>query len=126
MSVIEGYVKDIEELINQLPYRLSTKIHTENRGDVALYLKGEIVFNNGSELHFREYFISIPKLSKLAYSYHYQNSEKELIFRFDNSEHHLNVSTYPHHKHLKDKILPSKEMLLKEIINEIMAIISKR
>lgn len=72
MSVIDGYVKDIEKLINQLPYRFSTKIHSENRGDVALY------------------------------------------------------STYPHHKHLKDKILPSKEMSLKEIINEIMAIISKR
>lgn len=123
--MIEEYVEDIEKLINQLPYRLSTKIHAENRGNVALYLRGKIVFANKSELHFREYFITIPKLRKLAYFYHYQNKDKTLIFRFDNSEHHLNVSTYPYHKHIGDKVSPSKEMSLKEIINEI-AIFSKR
>lgn len=126
MSVIEEYVKDLEKFINQIPYRLSTKIHAENRGDIALYLRGEIVFANGSELHFKEYFIAIPKLKKLAYSYYYQNKDEELFFRFDNTEHHLDISTCPHHKHLKDKVLPSKEMSLKQIINEIMAITFKR
>jgi len=68
MSAIEKYVEETEKLINQLPYRLSTKIHAENRGEVALYLRGEIVFANRSELHFREYFITIPKFRKIAYS----------------------------------------------------------
>jgi hypothetical protein len=124
MSAIEEYVEETEKLINQLPYRLSTKIHAENRGEVALYLRGEIVFANRSELHFREYFITIPKFRKIAYSYHYQNNDKELIFRFDNTEHYPDVSTYPHHKHLKDKVLPSKEISLQEIVNEIITIIS--
>lgn len=34
---------------------------------------GEIVFVDGSELHFKEYFIAIPVLKRLAYSYHYQD-----------------------------------------------------
>lgn len=42
MSVIEEYVKDLEKFINQIPYRLSTKIHAENRGDIALYLRGKL------------------------------------------------------------------------------------
>ena len=32
-------------------------------------------------------------LKKLAYSYHYQNKDKEMIFRFDNAEHHTEVRT---------------------------------
>ena len=31
-----------------------------------------------SELHFKEYFIAIPVLKRLAYSYHYQNHDKKI------------------------------------------------
>lgn len=120
MSVITEYVKNIENYLNEIPFRLSTKIEVENRGDVALYLKGEIVFIDGSELHIKEYFIAIPTLSKLAYSYHYQDKNKKLVFRFDNAEHHSEVKTYPNHKHLKDTVLSSKGVSLKEAIDEII------
>lgn len=120
MSVITEYVKNIENYLNEIPFRLSTKIEVENRGDVALYLKGEIVFIDGSELHIKEYFIAVPTLSKLAYSYHYQDKNKKLVFRFDNAEHHSEVKTYPNHKHLKDTVLSSKGVSLKEAIDEII------
>lgn len=118
MSEIERYLEEIDRLITQIPYRLSTRIDIENRGDVVLYLRGEIVFTDTSELHFKEYFIVVPALKKLAYLYHYQNKDKEMIFRFDNAEHHPEVRTYPHHKHMRDTVLPSTEMSLKDAITE--------
>lgn len=125
MSAITEYLDDIERLLDNIPFRLSTKIHVENRGDIALYIRGEVEFVNGSKLHFKEYFIAIPVLKKLAYSYHYQNKEEEIIFRFDNAEHHPEIKTYPHHKHSKDSVSPSKEMLLKEAITEALNILIK-
>lgn len=47
-----------------------------------------------------------------------KQKDKEMIFRFDNAEHHPEVRTYPHHKHMRDTVLPSTEMSLKDAITE--------
>lgn len=120
MPLITEYVSELKRLIDSIPFKLSTKVNIDNRGEVALYLKGEIIFSDQSELHFKEYFIAIPVLRKLAYSYHYQDRYKKMIFRFDNAEHHLEVKTYPYHKHIIDAIVPSNEISLKEVIKNII------
>lgn len=125
MSSIREFLKDLEKLLDDIPCKLSTKIQSESRGDIALYLKGTVVFTDHSELHFKEYLIAVPTFKKLAYSYHYQSKDKELIFRFDNAEHHLEIDTYPYHKHLKDNVVQSKEMSLKETLDEILPIVFK-
>jgi hypothetical protein len=43
-----------------------------------------------------------------------------MIFRFDNAEHHLEVKTYPYHKHIIGAIAPSNEISLKEVIKDII------
>ena len=125
MSAIAEYLRDLEKFLDSIPFRLSTNVNVENRGGIALYLRGEIEFVNGSQLHFREYFIAIPVLRKLAYSYHYQDKDKEIIFRFDNAEHHQELETYPHHKHTENAVTPSKEMSLKEATTEALNILLK-
>ncbi|HHT9136274.1 MAG TPA: toxin-antitoxin system TumE family protein [Candidatus Wunengus sp. YC60] len=120
MSLITEYVDEVKRLIDSIPFKLSTKIHVDNRGEVALYLKGEIIFSDRSELHYKEYFIAIPVLRKVAYSYHYQDRDKKIIFRFDNAEHHLEIRTYPYHKHIKGTIVPSNEISLNEVIKNII------
>ena len=77
MPLITEYVNEVKRLIDYIPFKLSTKVNIDNRGEVALYLKGEIVFSDQNELHFKEYFIVIPVLRKLAYSYHYQDKNKK-------------------------------------------------
>jgi hypothetical protein len=44
--------------------------------------------------------------------------------RWDNAPHWKDISTFPHHKHIKNKILPSPRPILKEILAEIEKIIS--
>ena len=61
----------------------------------------------------------IYKKDKQKYSYHYMNKDKEMIFRYDNVQHHRNIKTFPHHKHTPNNIVESKEPTLKQILNEV-------
>lgn len=125
MSVIKEYLDQLDKSLNAVPFKLLTNVQSENRGDAALYVKGEIIFADKSELHFKEYFIAIPALKRLAYSYHYQAHDKKLIFRYDNAEHYTEIETYPHHKHIQNEVLPSKNVDITEVINEIVRSFAK-
>ncbi|WP_263983390.1 toxin-antitoxin system TumE family protein [Nostoc flagelliforme] len=50
-------------------------------------------------LHLREFVYVEISPDRKMYSYQYMNSENNLIFRYDNTEHHrkLNLTTFPHH-----------------------------
>jgi hypothetical protein len=120
MSVISDYISHVKKTREKLPCVLSDELIIDNRGDVVLYLKGEIVFTNQSELHLKEYFISVPGFKKIAYSYHYQDAEKKLIFRYDNAEHHPELENFPHHKHVEDKTFPAEEISLNKILEIIV------
>lgn len=120
MSAINNYLAGLNKVINDAPFQLFTNIQSENRGDAALYVKGDLIFIDGSELHVKEYFIAIPVLKRLAYSYHYQDKDKKLIFRYDNADHYTEVETYPHHKHVGNTVLPSKYKEIKAVIREII------
>ena len=124
MSVISDYILQVKKIIEELPHIISDKLITDNRGDVVLYLKGEIVFTNLCELHFKEYFISLPGFKKIAYSYHYQDVNKELIFRYDNAEHHPELENFPYHKHVGDKPCSSEEISLEKVLEIIIDQIS--
>ena len=125
MSVIKEYLAQLDKFLNDVPFKLLTNIQSENRGDAALYVRGEIIFADKSELHFKEYFIAIPVLKRLAYSYHYQTCDRKLVFRYDNAEHHTEVETYPHHKHVENNVLPSKNVDITAVINEIVKSFAK-
>jgi hypothetical protein len=122
MSAITRYLEDIRQLLDQIPYILSKSLEYEDRGGVALLIRGKIIFDNLSELYFREILsFTIADLpDKIAYSYHYQDKEKTLIFRYDNAEHHPEISSYPHHKHFPKSIIEaSEEKSLAEVMFEI-------
>lgn len=56
---------------------------------------------------------------KLKYRYHYMNEANQLIFRYDNANHHPQIKTFPHHKHIKDGVIESSEPHLFNILLEI-------
>jgi hypothetical protein len=49
-----------------------------------------------------------------------------MILRWDNAPHHPNIITYPHHKHTKSGIAPSREITLEQVIMFIEKEITKR
>ena len=56
----------------------------------------------------------------------FMNSVSRMLFRYDNAPHHLEIDSYPYHKHTPDKIVPSTIPSIKDILNEISAIIIGR
>ncbi len=77
-----------------------------------------IRFIDLSELHVSDYLFLD---SKRKYTFHYQNEDSELIFRYDTAPHWKNSKTFPYHKHLKDNnVIDSKIMYLESVLTEIV------
>jgi hypothetical protein len=114
------------DLLGNLPFVASSSVNLEKRGDLAGFIRGEVEFKNGSSLlFFRELMDLRQPLQKVMYAYHYQTSDGELIFRYDNTAHHSEVSTFPHHKHLEhDDVTSSEPPSLEQVLREIEEIIS--
>lgn len=123
MSIISDYISQVKSTIEKLPYVLSNALIIDNRGDVVLYLKGVIIFTDQSELHLKEYSISVPEFKMIAYSYHFQAADKKLISRYDNAEHHPGLENFPHHKHVGDKIFSAEEVSLDKVLELIIDLI---
>jgi hypothetical protein len=50
----------------------------------------------------------------------YMEGNGNLIFRFDNVPYHPQLSTFPHHKHDKNKTAESGPVDLKKVVEEII------
>lgn len=83
-SVIDGYAA--------ANFVLDTNLTVESRPLGQGYMYGSIIFVDGSRFYFREYLnATSDNLYKLNYSYHYQDSDDHLIFRYDNAAHNLSL-----------------------------------
>ncbi len=61
---------------------------------------------------------------KKSYSYHYQNTDEALVFRYDNAPHYPDLNTAPHHKHLGEKdVISASPPDLEEVLREIEKLI---
>ena len=81
----------------------------------GFFVKIMVQLENGSVLYIREYVDE----NERSYSYHWQTKEGKLIMRWDNAPHHKDIPTYPHHKHVKKKVLPNYAITCEEILKEI-------
>lgn len=86
-------------------------------------LKLEIFLVNGSVLFVIEYLNF--KIKKRKYSFHWVNSKKELLIRWDNAPHYKHMKTFPDHKRTGDLIEESPEVTLEDVLNEIKKNIKK-
>lgn len=95
---------------------------TRNMG----YLKATVTFVDDSQLWIREFVNG--KLRKIGYAYHYQNIDGKLVFRYDNAPHHVNVSTFPHHKHVSYNPKPEStgEKNVIDVVDEIVKTIREK
>ncbi len=118
--MIEQYFQSLLDLLAGLPFVESPDVNLEKRGELVGFVRGEVGFNDGSVLFFRELIDLRLPLQKIMYAYHYQAANGALVFRYDNTAHHQAIPTFPFHKHLKEgdisaSAVPSLEQVLREI-----------
>jgi hypothetical protein len=87
-------------------------------------------------LHFSDHSILIlieelenldrQQCKRLAYSFHYQQKDYALLFRYDNSPHFPRLATFPNHKHAGGAVLESDAPDLTDVLKEVDQLIYGR
>ena len=126
--VIQKLVSEIEKTIDSSSIVLSSSIQKFfGPGEETVYLKGHVTIIDSSILEIALFAIeSGGTLFLDKYRLHYMNSAGQMLFRYDNSPHHPEIDSHPHHKHTPDKIGPSSIPSINDVLKEISAIIVGR
>lgn len=115
--------------------RLETVLHSRQDIDIELLqidvvtigvkFSSELRFYDGSRLSVVEQLEPVGKrdYNRVAYKFHYQDKDGNLIFRYDNVPHYPHLSTFPAHKHVGDAIVEAEPPDLNEILAEVDTII---
>jgi hypothetical protein len=111
VSIIQKYVDN--------GYILSFNFSVDARSNYIGFIQGSLEFFQGSRLFFREYVDLQESIEKLSYSFHYQDRENNLIFRYDNAQHKPDLG-YIEHKHIRDTIISSKIPDIEQVILEFV------
>lgn len=84
--------------------------------ELILRLKAKLRLFDGTILFAREVWIN-GKVD--SYSYYWVRSNETLIIGWDNAPHHRVISSFPHHKHIGDKIENSDERNFRDVLRFI-------
>jgi hypothetical protein len=98
----------------------SSEINADFRTEKTGLIRGVIEFSDESKLFLTEYVDLRYRLDKLTYTYHYQDKNGQLIFRYDNA---LHKPAHPSkgHKHLTGKVISCDVPELGEALEEILS-----
>ena len=121
---LKDYSLSIQRLLEKTPFIVAINFSYEERPPSAGLIKGNLFFSEGSQLDFKEFVLSQPRIIVVKYAYNYRRG-RDIIFRYDNAFDPLAKSffTYPVHKHLPSGIFPAHQPSLAEVLNEIQSTI---
>ncbi len=117
------YLSDLTKAIDEYSKTgliLFSDVMVDYRTEKIGVVKGTLVFLNESKLFFTEYLDLRYKINKLAYSFHYQDKDGNLVFRYDNASHNPKLD-YKDHKHIGGGILQSEIPEMKNVLEEIIS-----
>ncbi len=119
MKDLDAYFAYLESLIRHSG-AVEAQIHYVAFASRLGYVRGKVVFADGSLLEFSESLALFSnRVHREAYRYHYMRKGKT-VFRYDTAPHHPHLPTHPYHKHdAKGRVLESAPVSLKEVLKEI-------
>jgi hypothetical protein len=65
------------------------------------------------------------QITAIDYRYHFQDGQNNLIFRYDNTPHFPNLSSFPHHKHLVDRVIACGQPNIAMVIQDAIAFLEE-
>jgi hypothetical protein len=94
---IEAYFQQLQAFIDGCPVVDSQTVGFDKRGSYLGFIRGDLIMSDGSLLHFREFVDTEYEIDRKIYAYQYMDSHRQIIFRYDNSDHHqhLQLPTHP-------------------------------
>ena len=118
-EILSDYLEKVTQAILQCRdayvERYVEEILTPERVNLRIRLR----FDQGHLLEINEaVVVEDDSLVSLDYRYHCQDENNRLIFRYDSTPHFPDLSSFPHHKHLPDTVIPSDKPDIDQIIRE--------
>lgn len=118
--LITEYFQKIESQIADCIHIVETSLFKDKRSLHIGIIEGELLFTDESALHFIEFVNVKETVEVYKYSYHYQDRNGDLIFRYDKAPHHRGIGTFPHHKHIhSNKVVEASAPGLAQVLDEI-------
>lgn len=87
----------------------------EQEGELSRF-KAQLTFINDSKLFIKEY---VFENKERKYAYQWIDADGNLICRWDNANHWLDISTFPHHKHIRNDVFESIETSVDDVLDRI-------
>ena len=122
------FAEQFEQTVGSSSIVLSSHVdrHYGPSGE-TLYLRGTVRFIDSTLLEFALFAAQGPRDVVVdKYRFQYMDKDGRMIFRYDNAPHHPEISSFPHHKHLPNRVLPASLPSLKDLLNEISATILRK
>ena len=126
-DALEDYLNRIEEAVFNCPNARVERYAENAISDERVNLHVRLRMDQGHLLEIREAILleDDGSLNILAHSYHFQDINNVVIFRYDNTPHYPNLETFPDHKHLLDAVLASSRPTIQQVIREAMTAMSQ-
>jgi hypothetical protein len=123
MTTVEAYFAQIRQLIQRVPAaiaeRYEEQLLTATRGNLRIRLR----FADEALLEISEAIVfSAGHLQWLSYRYHYQDPRRNSVLRYDNTPHHLEISSHPEHKHLLEQVVAGFRPAIGDVLQEVQAV----
>jgi Family of unknown function (DUF6516) len=124
--LISEYFQKIESQIADCIYIIETSLVKDKRSLHIGIIEGELFFIDESRLHFIEFVNVKETIEVYKYSYHYQDRNIDLIFRYDMAPHHREIKTFPHHKHIhSNNVIEASAPAFAQVLDEISDLIGQ-
>jgi len=115
-------IDSFDDKLSSLSYLIEKEVLDRDFIDEESFIiKGRLVFVNGWTLDFREF--KAP--DSHDYRFHLMDENNGLVRRWDSAPHH-DVETSPFHVHIEDKVEPSKEKNMAEVLELVENLILKQ
>lgn len=122
------YLEEIEKSLRNLKGVYIERYEEEILTLTRINLRIRIRFERNELLEFNEAVVvdDENRLTHLGYRYHFQGKKNQMIFRYDNTPHHPDIESFPHHKHTENNIVSVyKKPSIPEVIEEALKMLYK-
>ena len=116
---LSQYLRDIESAIRRLEGAYVERYEEEIVAPNRVNLRIRVRFPSGHMLELNEAVIAEGgNIIHLGYRYHLQDGQNNLVFRYDNTPHFPEIESFPHHKHVPDKVAAVEQPSILKVIEE--------
>jgi hypothetical protein len=118
-NILTRYLDSVEAVVRKLKDAYVERYEEEILAFNRINLRIRVRFKTGHLFELNEAaIVRNDQFKRLNYRYHFQDSQNNLIFRYDNTPHFPDIESFPHHKHLTNDVVSSDEPSVVMVIEE--------